>query len=81
MVYVNNLGTGYLFLNSYEDAVELFEKRGNTYSDRHKTIMLELWVLLLMRKVNTKCNPGTRQRRLARLVYVGHAIRRQASQG
>ena len=42
MVYVNNLGTGYLFLNSYEDAVELFEKRGNIYSDRHKTIMLEL---------------------------------------
>ena len=31
-----------LFLNSYEDIVELFEKRGNNYSSRPNTTMVEL---------------------------------------
>ncbi|OCB89192.1 cytochrome P450 [Sanghuangporus baumii] len=42
LVYIKNLGTGYLFLNSYEDAIELFEKRGSVYSSRPQTTMLDL---------------------------------------
>ncbi|KAL5478381.1 hypothetical protein ACEPAI_2565 [Sanghuangporus weigelae] len=42
LVYINNFGTGYLFLNSYESAFELFEKRGNIHSSRPQTAMMEL---------------------------------------
>ncbi|KAL5478382.1 hypothetical protein ACEPAI_2566 [Sanghuangporus weigelae] len=42
LVYIKNLGTGYLFLNAYEDAIELFEKRGSIYSSRPQTTMLDL---------------------------------------
>ena len=48
LVYVRTFGTGYLFVNSYEAAVELFEKRGNNYSSRPQTTMLNLYVILLV---------------------------------
>ena len=39
---VENFGTRYIFVNSYESAVDLFEKRGNNYSTRPYNAMLEL---------------------------------------
>ncbi|KAL5520723.1 hypothetical protein ACEPAF_2725 [Sanghuangporus sanghuang] len=42
LVYIENFGTRYLFVNSYEAAVELFEKRGNIYSSRPSTTMVDL---------------------------------------
>ncbi|KAI5117877.1 hypothetical protein M0805_002269 [Coniferiporia weirii] len=42
VVFVKNLGSPYLFVNSYEAAIELFEKRGHIYSTRPRNTMLEL---------------------------------------
>lgn len=42
LVMVTNLGTRFLFVNSYEAALDLFEKRGNNYSTRPFNSMLEL---------------------------------------
>ncbi|KAL5520722.1 hypothetical protein ACEPAF_2724 [Sanghuangporus sanghuang] len=42
LVYIENFGTRYLFVNSYEAAVELFEKRGNMYSSRPSVTMINL---------------------------------------
>ncbi|KAL5478379.1 hypothetical protein ACEPAI_2563 [Sanghuangporus weigelae] len=39
LVYIENFGTRYLFVNAYEAAVELFEKRGNMYSSRPSTAL------------------------------------------
>ena len=43
-MHLNILGTPYIFLNSYEAAVELFEKRGAKYSFRPRMVMMELYV-------------------------------------
>ncbi|KAL5520793.1 hypothetical protein ACEPAF_2796 [Sanghuangporus sanghuang] len=53
LVYVRNLGTGLLFLNSYEAVIELFEKRGYYYSRRPRTTIVDLegwpeWLMSLM---------------------------------
>ncbi|KAL5497921.1 hypothetical protein ACEPAH_2852 [Sanghuangporus vaninii] len=42
IIYIKKFGTGYLFLNSYEDAIELLEKRGGMYSSRPRITMLDL---------------------------------------
>ncbi|EJC97587.1 cytochrome P450 [Fomitiporia mediterranea MF3/22] len=42
VVHVKNLGTSYIFVNSYQAAVDLFEKRGSIYSCRPKLAMWEL---------------------------------------
>ena len=42
LVYIENFGTRFLFVNSYEVAVELFEKRGNMYSSRPTVPMIDL---------------------------------------
>lgn len=42
LVSVEIFGTRYLFLNSYEAAIDLLEKRGNIYSGRPKAAMLDL---------------------------------------
>ena len=42
LVSVEMFGTRYLFLNSYEAAIDLLEKRGNIYSGRPKAAMLDL---------------------------------------
>ena len=42
LVYIENFGTRFLFVNSYEAAVELFEKRGNIYSSRPTVPMIDL---------------------------------------
>ncbi|KAH8115965.1 cytochrome P450 [Phellopilus nigrolimitatus] len=42
LVFIQNFGTRYLFLNTYEAAVDLFEKRGNNYSSRPENVMLDL---------------------------------------
>ncbi|KAL5478389.1 hypothetical protein ACEPAI_2573 [Sanghuangporus weigelae] len=42
IIYLNIFGTSYIFLNSYEAAVELFEKRGAKYSSRPRMVMMEL---------------------------------------
>ena len=39
LVYLNIFGQGLLFVNSYEAAVDLLEKRGAIYSDKPKMIM------------------------------------------
>ena len=44
LIHVNNFGTSYVFINSYEMVVELFEKRGNIYSARPQNTMLTLYV-------------------------------------
>ncbi|THH07207.1 hypothetical protein EW145_g3537 [Phellinidium pouzarii] len=45
LVFVTYLGKSYLFVNSYDVAIELFEKRGHNYSSRpHNTLIeLEAW--------------------------------------
>ncbi|KAL5514759.1 hypothetical protein ACEPAG_2075 [Sanghuangporus baumii] len=52
LVMVQNLGTRYLFVNSYDVALDLFEKRGNIYSTRPFNSMLELeewiWFTVMM---------------------------------
>lgn len=40
LVYVSMLGTSVLFVNSYEIAQELFEKRGSIYSDRYQSTVI-----------------------------------------
>ena len=45
IVYISNLGSPIIFLNSYETMVDLLEKRGGTYSSRPKNVMLDLFVL------------------------------------
>ncbi|KAH8115962.1 cytochrome P450 [Phellopilus nigrolimitatus] len=42
LVFIQNFGTRYLFLNTYEAAVDLFEKRGHNYSSRPRNVMLDL---------------------------------------
>ncbi|KAH8103709.1 cytochrome P450 [Phellopilus nigrolimitatus] len=42
LVFIRNLGTPYLFVNSYDMAVDLLDKRGDNYSSRPQNIMLEL---------------------------------------
>ncbi|KAH8115968.1 cytochrome P450 [Phellopilus nigrolimitatus] len=42
LVFIQNFGTRYLFLNTYEAAVDLFEKRGHNYSSRPENVMLDL---------------------------------------
>ncbi|KAL5520731.1 hypothetical protein ACEPAF_2734 [Sanghuangporus sanghuang] len=42
VVYVEVFGLPYIFLNSYEAAVDLLEKRGSNYSSRPTTVMFEL---------------------------------------
>lgn len=42
LVFIKNFGTPYLFLNTYEAAVDLFEKRGHNYSSRPENVMLDL---------------------------------------
>lgn len=45
LVYLDVLGTSMLFVNSYELAQELFEKRGNVYSNRYQsTVYNDLYV-------------------------------------
>ncbi|KAI0701738.1 cytochrome P450 [Earliella scabrosa] len=39
LVYLNIFGQGLLFVNSYEAAVDLLEKRGAIYSDKPKMVM------------------------------------------
>ncbi|KAL5497934.1 hypothetical protein ACEPAH_2865 [Sanghuangporus vaninii] len=42
IVYIKNFGTRYVFINSYDIAFELFEKRGNFYSSRPQNTMIDL---------------------------------------
>ncbi|KAI5116720.1 hypothetical protein M0805_000829 [Coniferiporia weirii] len=42
LVLVNILGRQYIFVNSYDVAVELFDKRGHNYSARPQNTLLEL---------------------------------------
>ncbi|KAI5117352.1 hypothetical protein M0805_002462 [Coniferiporia weirii] len=42
LVLIKNFGKPYLFLNTYQAAVDLFEKRGHNYSSRPDNTMLEL---------------------------------------
>ncbi|KAH8110769.1 cytochrome P450 [Phellopilus nigrolimitatus] len=42
LVFIQNVGTPYLFLNSYDACVDLLEKRGESYSSRPLNMMLEL---------------------------------------
>ncbi|THH07084.1 hypothetical protein EW145_g3633 [Phellinidium pouzarii] len=42
LVFVKNLVRPYIFINSYDAAVELFEKRGNNYSSRPQNTLIEL---------------------------------------
>lgn len=45
MTYIHVFGQGLLFLNTYEGAVELLEKRGAIYSDKPGLVMAgDLWV-------------------------------------
>ncbi|KAL5514754.1 hypothetical protein ACEPAG_2070 [Sanghuangporus baumii] len=44
VVYVEVFGLPYIFLNSYQAAVDLLEKRGSNYSSRPTTVMFELRV-------------------------------------
>lgn len=45
MVYVQVLGQGVLFINSYNVAVDLLEKKGTLYADRpHMVMAAELYV-------------------------------------
>lgn len=39
MVYVQILGQGVLFINSYNVAVDLLEKKGTLYADRPHMVM------------------------------------------
>ncbi|KAL5520727.1 hypothetical protein ACEPAF_2729 [Sanghuangporus sanghuang] len=52
LVMVKIFGTRYFFVNSYEVALDLFEKRGNIYSTRPFNSMLELeewiWFTVMM---------------------------------
>lgn len=42
LVSVKNFGTRFLFVNSYEAAADLLEKRGNIYSTRPSVTMVDL---------------------------------------
>ncbi|EJC99662.1 cytochrome P450 [Fomitiporia mediterranea MF3/22] len=42
VIHVKNLGTSYIFVNSYQAAVDLFEKRWSIYSSRPKIPLWEL---------------------------------------
>ncbi|GJJ11055.1 hypothetical protein Clacol_005286 [Clathrus columnatus] len=45
LFYLSMPGVSMLFINSYELAEELFDKRGNIYSDRYQsTVLNELYV-------------------------------------
>ena len=49
VVYLHVFGQGLLFVNSYEAAVDLLEKRGAIYSDKPKMVMAgELYVASLL---------------------------------
>lgn len=39
LVYLHLFGQGFLYLNTYEDTVELLEKRGAVYADRPHSVM------------------------------------------
>ena len=39
LVYLNVCGQGILFVNTYDAAVDLLEKRGAIYSDKPKMVM------------------------------------------
>lgn len=45
-MYLNVLGMSLLFVNSFEVAQELFGKRGNIYSNRFKTTLIEMYASL-----------------------------------
>ncbi|GJJ15722.1 hypothetical protein Clacol_010000 [Clathrus columnatus] len=54
LVYLDIFGTSMLFVNSYDIAKEMFDKKGNIYSNRPiSTVMTDLlkldWTLLLLR--------------------------------
>ena len=44
VVHLDIFGTSFVFLNTYEAAVDLFEKRGAKYSSRPRITMMELHV-------------------------------------
>ncbi|EJD01786.1 cytochrome P450 [Fomitiporia mediterranea MF3/22] len=52
MVQVKSFGETYIFVNSYQAAVDLFDKRGSTYSSRPRNVMIDLqgwgWFVALM---------------------------------
>ncbi|KAI5121914.1 hypothetical protein M0805_000243 [Coniferiporia weirii] len=52
LVFLKNLGTPILFVNSFEVALDLFEKRGSNYSSRPTNVMVQLegwtWLPVLM---------------------------------
>ena len=48
LVYVCNFGFGVLFINSYETAVEILEKRGSNYSSRPVTTLSALYALFFL---------------------------------
>ena len=44
LIYIENFGTPYLFLNSYEAVVDIFEKRGNIYTTKPSNAMMDMYV-------------------------------------
>ncbi|KAI5116721.1 hypothetical protein M0805_000830 [Coniferiporia weirii] len=42
LILVENLGRKYIFVNSYDVAVELFDRRGHNYSSRPQNTLIEL---------------------------------------
>ena len=77
IVHLNILGTPYIFLNSYEAAIDLFEKRGVKHSSRPRTAMIELYVLspLGVRELH---NHVAMKGRIDWLADCRHALRRYA---
>lgn len=61
LVYVSTLGTSILFVNSHEMVQELFEKRGNIYSNRYKSTVVN--ELLDLEWIFTFQQPDERWRR------------------
>lgn len=52
LVYIENFGTPFLFVNSAEAAYELFVKRGVNYSSRPNMTMVNLCVLFFIISTN-----------------------------
>lgn len=49
LVFLSAFGKNVLFVNTFEAANELFEKRSSNYSDRAQSIMShELWVYIAL---------------------------------
>ena len=44
LVFIENFGKPYLFLNSYQSMVDLLDKRGHIYSSRPENAALNLYV-------------------------------------